>query len=282
MLILLVVNFNLLLGCSCDWNGGLVKNAQTNTLTIQGKVHKLKTYTMINDYPKITSIEVEILVTLKGEDDRKFIIVRGDRCRRYLSNFQVGSEWIFSLQRMENGEYTVSICGENITPVEKNKTKGYILYNDKCSIEEPINISIDSLILAIKNPEDFMFPAKSCFEGESKYFIEANEQPKISKEENVIEYLKEELNIKKDIRKRNEDKIMLELFVDEVGTIEKITYAENELNSKKMINKYGNRIIDLLQASSPWIPAKHRGQAIPMKFRVELTIETLIKKEDEI
>ena len=280
-IIVLTINLNPIIGCSCGWNGGLVKNAQRNTLTIHGKVSKLKTFKEIYEDTVSTSIEVEIITKFKGEENRKFITVWGDRgadCRPYLSGIQIGSEWVFSLHQIKNNEYAISICGENITPVKENKTWGYILYNDRCSIEKSIIISVDSLQLAINNPSKFIFPTKSCEEGESNYFIEANQLPRIKEDKAIIQFLKEELNIRKDIREKYEDRITIEVFVDRKGEVEKIGYSKNWLNSKKMKRKYGRKITKLLKESSPWIPARHQGKNIPMKLILEIKIEELIKK----
>ena len=279
------MNLETITACSCgDWTGGIVKNAQNNYLTIYGKVNKLRSFTEIFQDTVTTSIEVEILTKYKGQENRKFITVWGDRgsdCRPYLAGIQIGSKWVFSLHRIKNEEYAISICGENITPVVDNKTWGYILYNDRCTIEKPLIISIDSLQMAIDNPSKFIFPTKSCKDKEDKYFIEANNPPKIKEDKTIIQFLKENLNVKRDIRKKYEDKITLEIFVDEKGIIERIKYADNWLDSKKMKRKYGRKIIQLLENKSPWIPANHQNKNIPMKLTLEVKIEDLIKNKND-
>ena len=139
-------------------------------------------------------------------------------------------------------------------------------------------MTVDSLQLAIENPSKFIFPTKSCKDKEEKYFIEANNPPRIQENTTAIQFLKDNLNVKRDIRKKYEDKITLEIFVDEKGIIEKIRYADNWLDSKKMKMKYGRRIIHLLKNESPWIPAHHQNKNISMKLTLEVKIEDLIKK----
>jgi hypothetical protein len=278
IILLLTMNLNSVNACLCRWSGGLVKNVQENSLTIHGRVIKLKTFTEIYKNTVATSIEVEILTKLKGEEKRKYITVWGDRgadCRPYLSGMRVGSEWIFSLQKIENEEYAISICGEHFTPVKGNKTWGYILYNDKCSIEKPIIMTIDSLRLAIENPNEFIFPTKSCKEGELKYFIAADQLPKVAENVTIIEFLKEKLNIQKRLSKYD-DMITIEIFVDKNGQVEKIDYAEDYFQTSKMKRKYGKKIINLLKESSPWVPGKHRNENIPMKLILEIRIEELL------
>ena len=277
---LIVVNLNSINACSCGWNGGLVKNAQESPLTVHGKVNKLITFTEVYGDTVTTSIEVEILAKLKGEELRKHITVWGDRgadCRPYLSGIQIGSEWIFSLHKINNEEYAVSICGEYITPVKENKTWGYILYNDRCTIEEPIIMTIDSLKLAIENPNKFTFPTKSCIEGELNYYTDANQLPKVTKDKTIIEFLKEKLNIQKDLSKY-EDKIIIEVFIDENGNIDKVDYAKDYFQAGKMKRRYGRKIIKFLKESSPWIPGRHRNENLPMKLVLPINAEELIKE----
>lgn len=259
----------------------MVKNAQRNALTIHGKVNKLISFKKIYDDTISTSIEVEILTKYKGDENRKFITVWGDRgsdCRPYLAGIKIGSEWIFSLHKIKNEEYAISICGENIIPVVENETWGYILYNDRCSIEKPLVLSIDSLQKAINNPSEFVHPTKSCEKGESKYFTEVNQPPKISENKSVSEFLKEKLNVKKDIRKKYGDYIIFEIYLDETGKVEKIKYRNKWSYTIKMKRRYGKKIIKLLKKESPWIPARHQGKNLPMKLRLEIKLEELIKK----
>ncbi len=277
--LIFMVSFFMMWGCDCDWNGGLVKNAQEMPLTIHGKVNNLTLNSTFYDMTA-TYVEVEIIKILKGEEDRKYITVWGNaalHCQEDLSDIQIGSEWIMSLYKIGNEEYEVSNCGEYITPVNENKTRGHILYNHWCSTEKPIVMSIDSLQLAIANPSKFIFPTKSCQEGETEYYVKANQAPRISDYKSLIEFLKENLNVKRDIRKKYEDAITFEIFVDETGNLENINYREHFGFSKKMKRKYGSKIIRLLHESSPWIPAKHHGENIPLKLIIEIKIEDLIK-----
>lgn len=280
-IILIAINPTTITACSCGWDGGLVKNAQRSHLTIHGKVNRLLKFVEVYEDTVTRSIEVEIISKLKGEEKRKFITVWGDRgadCRPYLSGIKVGSEWIFSLHKIKNDEYAISICGEYITPVKENKTWGYILYNDRCTIENPMMITIDSLQLAIETPSRFVFPTKSCLKGEDKYFIEANNLPRIQEDKTINHLLKEKLTIKKDIRKKYEDRITLEIFVGENGVVEKINYANRWLDSKKVKKKYGAKIIEVLKNESPWIPGNHQNKNIPMKLTLVVKLEELIKK----
>lgn len=257
-----------------------MKNAQKNHLTIHGKVNRLITYTEVYEDTVTTSIEVEIITKLKGEETREYITVWGDRgadCRPYLSGIQIGSEWIFSLHKIANEEYAVSICGEHITPVKENKTWGYLLYNDRCTIEKPVIMTIDSLQLVIKNPTEFIFPTKSCKEGESDYYTDANQHPKVTENKTIIDFLREELNIQKDLSKY-EDRITIEVIVGKNGNVEKVDYAEGYFQTGKMKRKYGKKIIKLLKESSPWIPGRHRNENIAMKLILHIKVEELIKE----
>ena len=70
----LVLNYQNLIACDCDWNGGLIKNAQINDLTIHGKVNRLKDFQIrYNGDTLITSVEIEVLLRLKGQDERELI-----------------------------------------------------------------------------------------------------------------------------------------------------------------------------------------------------------------
>jgi len=265
--------------CSCGWNGGLVKNAQRNSLTVHGKVNRFLSFKEIRGDSIATSMEIEILSKLKGNESRNLITIWGDRgadCRPYLSGIRIGSEWILSLHEIGNNEYAVSICGEHITAVKENRTSGYLLYNDRCSVEKPLVMSVDSVKLAIENYSKFVFPTKSCKEGESKYFTEVNQPPKISKEKSVPDFLKEKMNISRDIRKKHNEQLSLVIFFDETGNVERVSHLNNWGNSKKMRRKYGDKIVNLLKGESPWVPAKHRGENLPMKLVLHIRLEDLI------
>src|SRR5688572_6066371 len=136
ILLLLLIGVNHSYACMCFWRGGLLKMAQTDSLTIQAKVNKYLSYStdkvMNRTFP--TSMEVEVVRILKGKEERKLITVWGDEgwaCRPYLTAFSIGSEWVLSLKRWEDGEYEISICGEHYVPIHGGMAVGYLIHNSQ-------------------------------------------------------------------------------------------------------------------------------------------------------
>lgn len=279
-ILILIFSCQIIFGCDCSWNGGLLKNALKNKLTIHGKVKKLLTLKEIHDESVATSIQVEILKIVNGKVDKKIITVWGDRgadCRPYLSNLEIGSEWIFSLHGIENKEYAISICGENITPVENNRTWGLIFYNDRCSIKKPLMVSIDSLILAVNNPSDFIKPTKSCWikDKNKDVYLEVNQMPKFSEEKSIKDFIKENLKIdKKDFTNDRNLSFSFDIIIDGKGNIEEVSYIRFPYERKR--KKYKKRIIRIIEKSGVWISGKHNNENLKVRMRLSIHREDLI------
>lgn len=69
-------------------------------------------------------MEVEVISVLKGTTTKTILYIRGDdgsQCMRYVTNFPVGTEWIFAFQYM-----SIPSCGQYALKVEGSMVSGLI------------------------------------------------------------------------------------------------------------------------------------------------------------
>jgi hypothetical protein len=281
---ILIFCFQIVFGCDCGWNGGLFKNTLKNKLTVHGKVKKHLTFTEVYGDTIATSAQIEIIKSIKGKIDKEVITVWGDRgadCRPYLIDFNIGSEWIFSLHEIENHEFGISSCGEHITPVKEGETWGFLFYNDRCSLKEHLKITVDSFMYAVNNPSQFLMPTKSCWikdKGKDVY-IEVNQMPKLSEDKSIQDLVKEKFVIKKDISEDEKSiSLSFDITIDEKGNIVDIIYRKFPYSLKRKRKYYKRRIQKIIKNSSPWIPGNHNGKNLKVRKRVNIKIEDLLEK----
>ena len=282
-ILMLLSCFQLLFGCDCGWNGGLFKNTLKNKLTVHGKVKKHLTFTEVYGDTIATSAQIEILQFIKGQVDKKVITVWGDRgadCRPYLVDFNVGSEWIFSLHEIENQEFGISSCGEHITPVEEGETWGFIFYNDKCTLTEHLKITIDSFRYAVNNPSQFLMPTKSCWikDKGKEVYIEVKQMPRYSEDKSIQDFVKEELVLKNDISEKEKSiSLDFDITIDEKGNVVDVVYHEFAYSLKRKRRCYQRRIQKIIKKSSPWIAGRHNGKNLNVRKRVVIKIADSLK-----
>jgi hypothetical protein len=106
--------------CECDYQGAFLKVAPATNFVALIKVTKYLTFKDIYGEKTPMSMDVEIIETYKGSDDRKTVTVWGDPgnlCRPYLSHFKEGAYYVIAFYPAGRGanekatDYSISICG---------------------------------------------------------------------------------------------------------------------------------------------------------------------------
>jgi hypothetical protein len=125
--ILLLIISNLTIACDCGSNGNFLEVSPNTNLVALVKVTKYLSYKPIYEKEIPMSMEVEIIETFKGQENRKFFTVWGDNgilCRPYLSQFDSGKYYVIAFNKGSDGtkgyvhkdekrsDYSISICGD--------------------------------------------------------------------------------------------------------------------------------------------------------------------------
>ncbi len=118
--------------CFCDWNGPFIKMAKQSSYVVEVKIVKKKDE---------LEMEAEVIEGFKGKGlGEKVVIVRFTSCDLSPKYFLVGTTWFLALEKRgvieetdqheEVPTYTISICGEYILKVVKDKVIGQITYEE--------------------------------------------------------------------------------------------------------------------------------------------------------
>ena len=147
IILLLTIATTKVLACDCDYGGSFVKMAPHTQLVALVKVSKFLTFKDIYGEKTPMSMEVEIVETYKGIENRKTITVWGDPghlCRPYLSTFKEEQYYVIAFYRGypnhgHNNEkatdYSISNCGAFwlTADIEKKVVLGDINSSDRKS-----------------------------------------------------------------------------------------------------------------------------------------------------
>jgi hypothetical protein len=120
------------LACNCAGQDAFVKTAARSTLVVRGKVLEYQWHPADIKRDRAQSMVVEVQEIFKGVAQSKRLTIAGDNgmiCRRYVSEFPVGTEWILAVspdQWSEKGELAISSCGEYALRVDGSKVQGQI------------------------------------------------------------------------------------------------------------------------------------------------------------
>jgi hypothetical protein len=110
--------------------------------------------TVLADQWSPSAMTVEVSELLKGKLQAKQLTLRGSAgllCRPDISNFPVGSEWVFALSRdswSNKGALEISSCGQYTLPVQGDTVKGRITQ----SANQAESLSLPNLRELVKNP----------------------------------------------------------------------------------------------------------------------------------
>jgi hypothetical protein len=125
--------------CSCATAAPFVKAASASTLVVRGKVLEYQWHPADTKHERPQSMVVEVQEVLRGVTSSKRVTIAGDNgmiCRRYVSEFPVGTAWVLAVspdQWSEKGELAISSCGEYALKVQDNKVQGRISPRAKAS-----------------------------------------------------------------------------------------------------------------------------------------------------
>lgn len=139
--------------CDCDYGGPFLKMVPSTQFIALVKVTKFLTFKDIYGDKTPMSMEVEIIETYKGVENRKSITVWGDPghlCRPYLSTFKEGQYYVIAFypgnpnhghDNEKATDYSISNCGAFWLTVdfEKNVALGDI--NSKNRKSQTMNLS---------------------------------------------------------------------------------------------------------------------------------------------
>jgi hypothetical protein len=117
--------------CSCAWGGPFLTVAPRAESIVRGRVLR---YTGPNGAVGQVAMDVETVEVLKGRERPGRIRVWGDngiQCRPYVSTFPVGTEWVFAISRIAQGEgagdFVINGCGQYWVRVEGDLVVGQLL-----------------------------------------------------------------------------------------------------------------------------------------------------------
>ncbi|HEY6435320.1 MAG TPA: hypothetical protein VIY47_01905 [Ignavibacteriaceae bacterium] len=159
-LLLPIITATKVWACDCDYGGPFLKMAPRTQFVALVKVIKYLTFKDIYGHKTPMSMEVEIIDTYKGLEERKIITVWGDPghlCRPYLSTFKEGEYYVIAFfpghpnsghENEKVTDYSVSNCGAFWLTVdyEKQTALGDIDSEDRKSQ----SFSLSSLKFALK------------------------------------------------------------------------------------------------------------------------------------
>jgi hypothetical protein len=154
--ILLFVISKSVTACDCGSDGNFMIVAPNADLVALIKVTKYLSYKSIYEKEIPMSMEVEMIKTYKGKEDRKSFIVWGDNgilCRPYLSQFDTGKYYVIAFIKGVDGskghvhesekttDYAISNCGNYwlTANMETKKAFGLIAENKKEITFEKLN-----------------------------------------------------------------------------------------------------------------------------------------------
>jgi hypothetical protein len=118
--------------CSCMIQASFIQNTTRAELVVRGKVIEHNWYKNGLREDRPLSMTIEVNEVYKGKIKSRKVIAWGDngmQCRRYVSGFPIGTEWVFALSqdlRGEKAELEISSCGENSLRVKGNTVVGKV------------------------------------------------------------------------------------------------------------------------------------------------------------
>ncbi|HLP11651.1 MAG TPA: hypothetical protein VK177_06920 [Flavobacteriales bacterium] len=115
--------------CECDWKGNFITVAPEAPVVVKAKVlgfFKKNSPPADKDVDIDVKMEVEIMNVFKGKETRKKIMIWGDngmQCRPYVSAFKKDAVYYIAMNKMNDVDYYISVCGEYYLKVKNGKVK---------------------------------------------------------------------------------------------------------------------------------------------------------------
>jgi hypothetical protein len=126
--------------CSCVKGGPFVQMAEKSDVVIRAKVldYQWREHDPNHEY-RPESMRLEVKTVYKGAVNANPLIVWGDNgiiCRPYVTQFPIGTEWVFALRKDDGMEpvapsqgqddFAISACGEYWLQVQGEQVQGFI------------------------------------------------------------------------------------------------------------------------------------------------------------
>lgn len=123
--------------CKCGADSPFMRVAKNSPLVIVGEVKKYE------PGERAGYMVLDVKKVLKGNEVRTEINVWGDdgkSCRPYVSNFPVGTTWVFALKEEKETEddYYLSVCGQYWLRLKDKDAHG-IVYNENERVIIPLS-----------------------------------------------------------------------------------------------------------------------------------------------
>lgn len=127
--------------CDCYWGGSFTNSVNNADIILTAKIISYDIFKVANDTSFATLMKIEVIEIVALKDScfnvRDFVIKRkyfniigntGSKCSPYISNFPIGTEWIFKLNKAKSNffsiDFTVSNCATNYLLIDNGIVKG--------------------------------------------------------------------------------------------------------------------------------------------------------------
>lgn len=116
--LLFFLNPQLAIACSCIFSGGFFEVAPEADAVFEAKVLSQDSA----GGTRLLSMQVELHSTFTERELPRVVTIWGDngyQCRRSISEFEVGSTWIFAVHELKespnsSADFSLSVCGEYV------------------------------------------------------------------------------------------------------------------------------------------------------------------------
>jgi hypothetical protein len=142
------------MACNCAVNDTFGTVAPRSQLIVRGKVLNYQWDQADKQHDRPMAMQVEVQEVLNGVNASKQVTIAGDNgmiCRRYVSEFPVGTEWVWAVSPdtwSKNGELAISSCGEYALAVKDDKVQGRI--SPKAKVAESMTLTNLRKLLKVK------------------------------------------------------------------------------------------------------------------------------------
>jgi len=155
--------------CDCNWGGSFINSIKNTDIVLIAKVINYDIYKTTNDTTFATVMKIEIIeiITLKDSSfkvndfilKKKFFYVignTGNKCRPYISNFPIGTEWLFKLNSAKNNffsiDFTISNCATNYVLIDNGIVKGNLFGKNQKFLSDALyqEMELNKFITKIK------------------------------------------------------------------------------------------------------------------------------------
>jgi hypothetical protein len=270
------------LACSCGYLGGFVYSNQAADIVVYGTVIEYNSIGTHDAPENPYSMKFLIKEKLRGIENRDTIIVWGDNgadCRPYINEFKPNTNWILSLDKLENNgktEYEISICGEFYVPVNNENVTGRIFSWDYDQEEKEYDY--DFIKRLVLNPLDYPLQRPKKVMRKSKDGIEyvsyCDKLPRNTLDFRILnKKVNESIVIPSDFMHHGDSYLIhIRVIIDKQGEFH--FNGTNGLNKTAELIEIENQIAERLRNMGEWKVGFEANEPITS----ELIIPILLKK----